>query len=299
MTPGIRRVLKMRKEAIREMEDSIHTVTEIDPNQFKTQKGPVATIYLPLHHESRGRRQDDQDRIELKDLAKKAEDELLKQYDKEDIQGIVDRLDFIITHEDLDMWRTEAKGMGILTSNDECYVYLMDGAPSAIVEVGDKFDMAPIFGEAVRDEATHYKMLLLSSDYFELLDGDANSIHFVKFPDDVKHYFAETYPEFDGETTPLDYYSLEDHESPFHDHKSRNDVTQEETTKFFRYVNKAISEKLLKDNTVPVILVTLPEHVNEFEKICSIQLFPKVIEKDPNGLTGKQLREMAVELISK
>lgn len=289
----------MRKEAIRHLEDNIHVMDQIDPSEFRKQHGPAVTIYLPLHHNSREGRRDEADRIEFKDLSKKAETELLKKWDKDEVKSIIDMMEFILTHEDLDFWINDAQGIAFLLNDDGCYVYLMDGAPASYVEVGDEFDMAPIFGEAIHDQELIYKLLLLSSDYFEILDGNARGLHYEKMPSDVKQYFAETYAEFDGETTPLDYYSLEDHMSPFHDHKSRNDVTKEETEKFFRHVNKAISEKLLKDNTVPVILVTAPEHVNEFEKICSIQLFPEVIKKDPRGLTGKQLREMAEELIEK
>ena len=289
----------MRKEAIRRLENNIIVMTEIDPDDFKDQKGPAVSIYLPLHHDSREGRRDDKDRIEFKNLAKKAKAQLEDIWGKDETKSISDKLDFILERNDLDFWLDEkAEGLAFLINTEECYVYEMDGSPAPIVVVDEKFDMAPIFGEAVHDQQMLYKLLLISSDHFAILDGTATSLHYEKLPDDVKEYFAETYPEFDGETTALDYYSLEDHMSPFHDHKSRNDVTQEETTKFFRYVNKVLSEKLLKDNTVPVILVTAPEHVNEFEKICSVELYPKVIKKDPNGVTGKQLREMAESLLS-
>lgn len=288
----------MRKEAIRELAENIHVMNELDPQDFKVQQPPVVTIYIPIHHSEREHRRDEWDRIEFKDLAKEAKKNL-EHWGKEATKGITNKLDYILDHEDLPLWLGASKGLAFLINNDDAYVYNMNEAPQPRVVVGDTYDMAPLLGEAETEQKEHYKLLLLNTDFFALLNGDANGVHYEPLPDDVKNYFAETFPEFDGETTALDYYSLEDHMSPYHDHKSRKEVTKEEAKKFFRYVDKALNDKLLRNDPTPVILVTAPEHVHMFREVCTFkQLYPKVIEKDPRTLSGTQLRDDALKVLA-
>lgn len=288
----------MRKSEIRELAEHIYEGQEIDPSELKAQTPPVVTIYLPVQHAEREGRRGEWERIEFKNLSNKAIKDLEKNWDKDKAKGIVEKLRYIQEHEDMPLWLEAKAGLAFLVNNDDCFVYNMDETPESKVVVGDKYDMAALLSEDERDQAAHYKLLLLSADFFALLEGDEASVRYVKFPDDVKHYLTETYPEYDGWKAPLDYFSLEDHMSPFHDHKSRRDVTKEETKKFFRYVDKALNDKLLLHNTEPVILVTLPEHVHEFRELCTFDhLNPAVIEKDPGALTGRQLRDDALKIL--
>ncbi len=290
----------MRKSEIRELAEHIYEGQELDPSELKAQTPPVVTIYLPVQHAEREGRRGEWERIEFKNLSNKAIKDLEKNWGKDKAKGIVEKLRYIQEHEDMPLWLEAKAGLAFLVNNDDCFVYNMDETPESKVVVGDKYDMAALLSEDERDQAAHYKLLLLSADFFALLEGDEASVRYVKFPDDVKHYLTETYPEYDGWKAPLDYFSLEDHMSPFHDHKSRHDVTKEETKKFFRYVDKALNDKLLLHNTEPVILVTLPEHVHEFRELCTFDhLNPAVIEKDPGALTGRQLRDDALKILEK
>lgn len=288
----------MRKSEIRELAEHIYEGTKLDPSEFKVTQAPVVTIYLPIEHAEREGRRDEWDRIEFKNLSNKAIKDLEKNWGKAETKGIVEKLRYIQDHEDMPLWLEAKQGLAFLVNNQDCFVYNMDEKPQSKVVVSDRYDMGALLSEDERDQAAHYKLLLLSSDFFALLEGDETSVRYVQFPDDVKHYFTETFPEYDGWKAPLDYFSLEDHMSPFHDHKSRKEVTKEETTKFFRYVDKVLNDKMLLHNMEPVILVTLPEHVHEFRELCTFDhLNPKVIEKDPGALTGRQLRDDALRIL--
>ena len=289
----------MRREIIREIADSIYLMDEIDSSEFQVQEPPVVTIYIPVHRTERAGRRSEWDRIEFKDLVKQARHELAEHWSKRDAHGILERLDYIESDEDLPLWLGEEKGLAFLVDPDKCRVYKMHTEPEAKVVVGDKYYMDPILDEAEAEQAERFKLLLLNSDFFALLDGDAHGVHYEPLPDSVAQYFAEMYPAFSGNTTALDYYSLEGHTSPYHDHKSRNDVSKEEQKKFFRHVNKVLNDQLLRNYQNPVILVTAPEHVHMFKEVCTVDLYPKIIEKDPRGLTGKQLHEDALKLLGR
>lgn len=287
------------KERERELLDRIHMIDEIIPADYDVQTPPAVTIYMPMHHDQREGRRDEWDRIEFKDLVKQAVKTLEEEYGKRESRSIIEMLEYVRDHGDLPLWLTAGQGLAFLVDLDDCYVYSMHETPDPSVHVGSQFNLKPLLDEEQRDVATRYKLLLLNADFFGILDGNDEYVVFEDFPDDVVHYFAETYPEFDGEISPLDYYSLEDHMSPYHGWKSRNDVKKEEKEKFFRYVNKVMNDELVRDeDEVPVILVTLPEHVHMFREICTFKsLYPKAIEKDPRDLTGDQLRHDALKIL--
>ena len=286
----------MRKEAIRELAENIHVMSGVDPKGYQNPSAPVVSIYIPVKRTQRDDRQEDWDRIELKDLAKEAERHLEEKYSNYDIKGITDKLDYLVTHKDLPLWINASAGLGFLVSATDVYVFNLSFAPEPVVAVGQQYYLKPLFRNLQYE--MNYKLLLLNTDFFALLDGDYNGIRYEPLPDDVKNYFAETFPEFDGETTALDYYSLEDHRTPFDDNKSRNEVTQEEAEKFFRYVDKAMNDKLVRDDKTPVILVTLPEHEHMFRQICTFDtLLPETIKKDARTLSGTELRNDAVKIM--
>lgn len=288
----------MRKEAIRELENNIHVIVgEFVPKDFvEPSSTPVVSLYVPVHRTEREDRRDEWDKIEFKDLCNEAYRTLAEGYDEKDYAGIKERLDFILAHADLPLWIDASAGLAFLVTNEEAYVLNMSFAPAPCVVVGDGFYIKPLMRNM--QYALSYKLLLLNTDFFALLDGDYDGVHYVPLPDDVKNYFAETFPEFDGETTALDYYSLEDHASPYHDHKSRKEVTAEEAEKFFRYVDKAMNDKLVRDSKTPVILVTAPEHESLFRRICTFDsLLPEGIKKDPRTLSGTELRDGAVRIM--
>lgn len=288
----------MRKERTRELEERIHVCT-FQPKEFINEApagGPLVSIFVPVKRTQRNNGQEDWDRIEFKDLCKEAYRRLEEDHAPEDFAGIKNKLDLICTHEDLPLWVDASAGLAFLVTNQDAYVINMNTAPEPAVVVGPQFYLKPLFADAMHDMA--YKLLLLNTDFFALLDGDYNGVHYEPLPSDVKNYFAETFPEFDGETTALDYYSLTDHESPYHDHKSRHDVTQEEAKKFFRYVDKAMNDTLVRTSDEPVILVTAPEHEHAFREICTFEtLLPEGINKDPRTLSGTTLRDDAVAIM--
>ncbi len=282
----------MRKERIRELAETIKVVEGFDAKEHMDPKGPTVSIYIPIKRTEREDRRDEWDKIEFKDLAEEAKRTMQKKYPDVDPKPIFDKIDYILTHEDLPLWIDASAGLAFLVNADEALVYNLSYAPDPVVVVADKFYLKPLIRNTQYDMA--YKLLLLNSDFFSVLDGNYNAVHYEPLPDDVKNYFAETFPEFDGKTTALDYYSLEDHESPYHDHKSRKEVTKEETEKFFRYVDKAMNDHIVRDSETPVILVTIPEHEHMFREICTFKsLLPESIKKDARTMTGTELRDDA------
>lgn len=287
----------MRKEAIRELAENIHMMDHFDPKQFQSPKAPVVSLYLPIQHAEREQRRDEKSRIEFKNLAKEAQTALAEMCESpRDYAGITAKLNYLLEHEDLPIWLDAGAALGFLIGNDDAYAFNLGIEVDPVVVASDHYYVKPLLRNA--QYGMTYKLLLLNTDFFALLDGDYSAVHYVPLPGDIKNYFAETFAEFDGETTALDYYSLEGHDTPFDDNKSRNEVTQEEAEKFFRYVDKAMNDTLVRDDPTPVILVTAPEHEEMFRKLATFKtLLPVGIDKDARTLSGTQLRDAAVKIM--
>lgn len=291
------------RDTVIQLRDTIHAASWIDSSIYQKANAPVVSIYMPVEHKSRAERRDDWTGIQYKDLIKKAEDALAQSYtDAKAYEGIIERMKYLYDHADDPIWLNAKEGLGFLFNNDSATVYNLDFAPVTKVVVGATYDIDPLLKnlEMFKD----YYLLLLHTDSFELLRGDSVHLNVVKLPPEVKTQFTELYPEQepDAKSTdigPLDYYSLEGHMSPFHNHKSRNDVTKEHAEKFFRYVNKVMTKIVVHNDPTSIILVALPEEQAMFRKLSTLKtLCAKGIEKDPNGLTGDQLREDAIKIMN-
>lgn len=191
----------MNKERMHELVEGIHMIDEIDPADFKTiktdfefEEPPAVSIYMPVQHTERDMRRNNWDRIEFKDLAKEAKRQLLASWDEREVKPILEKLDYMSRRQDMELWLEAKKGLAFFLNTKTCYVYNMDMTPKAQVVVGDDYDFAQLNGEIIEDTASRFKLLLLNADFFAILDGNDQGVHFEEFPEDVKHYFAETLP---------------------------------------------------------------------------------------------------------
>lgn len=291
----------MLRDSVNELDvlrESIRTVDNFDPELYKQTKPPYVSIYMPVQHKERTRRRDTWTADEFKDLAKDALRRLDEKYTEEQTAGLRDRIDYLQDHPDMPLWLNAGKGLAFLMSNTGVEVLNLSFAPQAAVVIGDEYYIKPLLRNF--RYGMSYLLLLLNSDRFALLRGDYDGVHYLPLLPSVHQEFAEMFDTYDGDEAALDYYSLEGHMSPYHDHKSRNEVTQEETEKFFRHVNKFMNDIVAKVDPTPVILVTLPEHDAMFRRICTFDtLLPDSILKDARTLSGDTLRDDAVAIIDK
>ncbi len=294
------------KDALKELQDSVHVLDDFDPKAYEQAEPPLVSIYLPIHRDQReDPRRDEWDGIELKDLKEEAERTLREKLpDEKDWMGIHERLEYLLAHPDLPLWENATAGIALFIDNTAVYAFDLDFAVDPSVTVGATWYVKPLLRNF--QYGAHYYLLALGTDRFGWIKGDQRSVKRMVLPPEVKDYFSELFANSDDtkadqdkhEEGALDFITLEGHMSPYHDFQSRKNVTKEEAEKFFRYVNKAVDDYLVRDDTTPIILVTLPEHVAAFRKISTLRhLLPTGIEKDPASLTGEQLRDDAMAIM--
>lgn len=268
------------------MNDDITILADFDSALFEQVEPPVVSLYLPTH----GREvESGSDRVLFESLLNEAREKLAQQSEHRERTGVDERLDYIVD-ELPKLFGPAAEGsLAILVSNDRSYVYQLDYPVEPLAFVGERFFVVPLLKNF--RWGSRYFLLGLSADRFAFIHGDFGSLERVDLPKEVLDEFSEEFPlVYDGHEGALDYESLENHMPPYHGYKSRNDVKKEEAEKFFRYVNKAVTDHLVQGTDLPVILVSLPEHQAMFRRISTIpHLLDEGIEKDIGGIDAPEL----------
>lgn len=267
------------------MEDGISLLADFDSALFEGAQAPAVSIYLPTH----GRAGAEEDRIAFKSLVQEARGKLVQEFEHREHTGLDARLDEAAAR--LDDLASPAPGgsLAVFADDGRAYAYRLGYEAGPSVSVDERFHTRPLLRNF--QFGSRYFLLGLSADRFAFILGDFGSLERVKLPCEVPGEFSEEFPlVYDGHEGALDYSSLENHLPPYHGYKSRNDVRKEEAEKFFRSVDKAVTDYLVRGTDLPVILVSLPEHQAMFRRISTIpHLLDEGIEKDIGGLEAPEL----------
>lgn len=264
-------------------------ITELAP----ATEGPVVSLYLPTEYK---RLRSNKERIEMKDLLKEAKHEIDDKYAIQPNNKILVHLEDVINAPDESIWLNAEASVALFADKDHVYIANLYHKVEPQVFVGDNWELGPLEGTSFQH--TDYYILAVSSDRFGLIAADGDHLERVDIKDEgVADQYGDIMHD-DSDAPALDHHMLMDKLNPYHDYRSRSEVTKLESEKFFRYINKAVQNTLLPENDAPVILACLPEHVALFREISTIpHLQAKSIEKDPGSMDSKELAEAACTIL--
>lgn len=256
-------------------------------------EGPVVSLYLPTEYK---RLRTNKERIEMKDLMKEAKHEIDANYAIQPNNKILVHLEDVINAPDEEIWLNAEASVALFADKDHVYIANLYHKVDPQVFVGDNWELSPLKGDEFQQ--SKYYILAVSADRFGLIKGLGNCLNRIDVEDEgVAKQFGELMHDF-SDAPALDHHMLMKHLNPYHDYRSRNEVSKIEAEKFYRYINKAVQDTLLPDNPDPVILACLPEHEAEFRKIATIpHLMDKGIEKDPGSMDSKELAIAACKIL--
>ncbi|WP_080797222.1 baeRF8 domain-containing protein [Arabiibacter massiliensis] len=277
------------------MNEDIAVLTDFDPVLYEQAAPPLVSIFLPTS----GADGLERDRERFRDLVSEARAELAQQRERREYANLVANLDVVAERFEDYAHSAAQGGLAVLASDERVNVLPLGFPVEERVVVGERFSLKPIMRTFLF--GAHYYLLGLSADRFALIHGDFGSLERVELPADVPGEFSEEFPEvYDGHEGALDYSSLENHMPPYHGYKSRNDVKKEEAEKFFRSVNRAVTEHLEHAAPLPVILVSLPEHQAMFRSFSTVpNLLDEGIEKNVDGVDFPELLQDATAVIER
>jgi hypothetical protein len=248
------------------MYERISVSTDFELALLGFRKAPLVSIYLRTHRTAPDNLQD---RTRFKNLLKRAMEVLGKNYDRQTVSHISSYLETIEDDPDRCIWRFAKEGLAVLVSKDGALLYNLDYPVVDEVIVSDSYHIRPLIENF--QFGSHYYLLALSKDSFELYLGDIHTLNKVEMPEDIKTRLSDLFDDYDdgfsmsggfpgGRTTNL------------HGRESKKEEAEKDTEKFFRYVDRAIKRAFTDIHPYPLILMSLTQHQSMYRSLSTIPM---------------------------
>ena len=250
------------------------------------EEGPLISLYQPTH---RSYSDNKKDPIVYKNLLRVIENSLEQLPDFGSTDTIMKP--FYELKEDKDFWNHTSDGMAVFASTDKCIVYNLFTPVKELAVVANSFHIKPLIKAFQSTE--NYHLLGLNREYFSLYQGNRYGFEEIEIDKDV----PRTMKEVLGRQLTESYLSHGSYggaggNAMYHGHGDVKQEIDKDTEKYFRYVDSFVFENYSKTSKLPLILVSLTEHLSEF----------KIISKNPYLLEegiGKSIESMNPDEIQK
>ncbi|MPM00857.1 hypothetical protein SDC9_47090 [bioreactor metagenome] len=270
-----------------------YEITYQFPNEIMYQKeGPFVSLYQPTHRHFPGNKQDP---IVFKNLLRELEQSLSKKYDEKLIESIMKP--FHELEEDTNFWNTTAEGMAVLASRNKCIVYNLQNPIKEFATVAESLHIKPLI--KAFQSLERYHLLGFNRTSFTLYQGNRYGFSEIILPPDT----PKTLEEVLGTQLTDSYLSHASYggagSNPmYHGHGDAKQEIDNDTEKFFRYVDRFVLENFSKPYKLPLILVSLKEYHSQFKHVSNN---PYVIEEGIHiafdSLKNDELTRKALEII--
>lgn len=230
------------------------------PNDIIYKKGETCvSLYQETHRHSPDNAADI---IVFKNLLKKVEEDLKdKNGDRESILKQLSEL-----RDDKMFWLNTLDGLAVLVNKSECLVYLLEMKLENQVIVSDKFHIKPLIKYFQANQK--YQVLGINRNSIKVFEGDKFGIKETEISKEIPKTIEEALGEEIVSKATVSR-SGGSSGTAFHGTGGRKDEIDKDTEKFFRVVDKAVTENISKNSKLPLILVSLDEYQTEFKKISN------------------------------
>lgn len=269
-----------------------HELTEL----FQKQEGPCLSLYQATH---RSHPENAQDVIRFKNLVKDLENSLKSTYPKIETQSLLKP--YYDLAENTDFWQHTLDGLVVLSNEHSFKVFHLQRPTPDFAVVSDSWHLKPLLRQLQTQD--RYQVLCLSRATVALYEGNRDGLDSLifeqAFPDTIEKALD---PDQILEFNRPNAYNLGPATDPApamgQVHTTRKDETDAEVERFFRVVDKAVTDHVSQHSGLPLLLVCLPEHQGIFRKVSrNTHLVEQGISIDPGALTVQQLSQRAWEIM--
>ncbi|WP_153722930.1 baeRF3 domain-containing protein [Sporosarcina cascadiensis] len=271
---------------------NVEIVNEFPHEFLMEQAEPCISIYQPTH---RYRPENQQDPIRFKNLLQKVQQELTKEYPANEIKSLLAPLEKL--QGERPFWAHAGDGLALFATKDRCIAYRLQRPVPELAVVSNSFHIKPLI--RVFQSADRYHLLGVNRQEFKLYEGNRYGIEEVEIPGEL----AKTKAEAIGDQVTEAYLGAGDSSGAagtamMHGHGGKKDEIDIDIERYFRYVDRTVSEHYSKPSGLPLYLVTLTEYHTLFKELShNPHLQDQGIKSDFEALTLEQLRDMAWQII--
>ncbi|WP_301110037.1 hypothetical protein [Sporosarcina sp.] len=271
---------------------NVEIVNEFPHEFLMEQAEPCISIYQPTH---RHRPENQQDPIRFKNLLQQVQLELSKIYPGNEIKSLLAPLEKL--QGERPFWAHAGDGLALFATKDRCIIYRLQRPVPELAIVSNSFHIKPLI--RVFQSADRYHLLGVNRQKFKLFEGNRYGIEEVEIPEEL----AKTKAEAIGDQVTEAYVGSGDSggatgTAMMHGYGGKKDEIEIDIERYFRYVDRTVSEHFSKPSGLPLYLVTLTEYHTPFKELShNPYLQDQGIKSDFEALNLEQLREMAWQII--
>jgi hypothetical protein len=254
---------------------------------------PCLSLYQPTH---RAHPDKQQDPIRFRNLVKNLELTLAQKYSGRESAPILRR--FYDLAENGDFWNRALDGIAVFATSELFKVYRLQRPVRELAIVADSFHTKPLM--RILQSAGRYHVLGLNREEAILFEGNRYVLDEVELAPDFPRTAADVIGVKDGEPERKKraYGRAGPGLTTRHGTDVRQDLVDNETERFFRAVDEAVSEQYSRPSGMPLLLAALPEHHHMFRAVSrNPLLLTEAIDVYPNAQSLDKLRERAWQLL--
>jgi len=269
---------------------TIESLTEIMPSS----ESPCLSLYQPTH---RHRPENQQDPIRFRNLVRELEASLRQKYPAVETQLLLKPFE-ALAH-DADFWNHTLDGLAVLGAPDLFQVFRLQRTVAELAIVAGTFHTKPL--RRFLQSVDRYQILGLSLRQIQLFEGNRDALDEIDPAPGVPRTITDALGGELSESnlTVASYGGVGQGTTPMrHGDGGKQDQQEADTERFFRAVDRAITEHHSRPSSLPLILAALPEHHHLFHKVSHNPfLMAEGISINPDALPIDELRERAWSVV--
>lgn len=255
---------------------------------------PCLSLYQPTH---RHRPENQQDPIRFRNLVKELERSLRQRDSVVDTPLLLEPFEALAR--DQDFWNSTLDGLAVLSGPGLLRVFRIQRPVAELAIVADNFHTKPL--RRFLQSVGRYQVLGLSLRRIQLFEGNRDVLDEIELTSGVPgtitealgdeltepHLTVASYGGAGGESTPMR-----------HGHGGKTDEADVDAERFFRAVDRAVSEYHSQPSGLPLILAALAEHHHLFRRVShNSLLMADGLTINPDTLPIDELRERAWQVV--
>lgn len=252
------------------------------------------SLYMPTH---RSHPENQKDPIMFKNLLKRLEESLLRQYSSTETKDLLEPFEEL--GHDARFWNNTGEGLAVLSAEGIFKTIRLQVPVEELTVVASSFHTKPL--RKYVQSLGHYHVLGLSLHDIKLFEGNRHSLAEVSLPADLPKTMDEALGAelTEGHSTVASYGGVggQSH-NMHHGQGGKKDEMDTDAERFFRVVSDDIKEHYSKPTGLPLILAALPEHHALFQKVShNPLLLPQGIHINYKAVSEERMAALAWEVM--
>jgi len=258
---------------------------------FNNPEPPCLSLYQPTH---RVHPDNEQDPIRFRNLVKQLEQSLRRDYSSREVGPLIEQ--FHRLADDRAFWNCALTGLAVLGAPGFFRTYRLQRAVPELAIVADSFHLKPLL--RILQSADSYQLLGLSREKITFYEGNRDVLDEIELDPAVPRSPREAPGGEAREFHVSQWTSSVGAAGVHYSEGDKSDIVENDATRFFRAVDRAILEHYSRPSRLPLLLAALPENQSLFRQLSRNPfLVSEPINFYPNDLSGDALRTATWQVI--